>query len=268
MKAGMVLLGLLAVVITPPSARAQAVPEILILGTFHMANPGHDIHNMDAGDILSPARQREMAELLEVLQRFRPTKIAIEANVHSNRAAHQYEAYLAGSYTLTRNEIDQIGYRLARDLGLDSVYAVDEDGDFPYYRVLNYAKANGREAAFRAMEAATGERVERQATFFRTHTILETLAYMNADSSVARDVGAYYEFVPFGEPYEYAGADLVASWFQRNIRIYSNIRALVTSADDRILVIYGAGHLGWLRQFVASDPAVRLRTLADLVTSR
>jgi hypothetical protein len=33
-------------------------------------------------------------------------------------------------------------------------------------------------------------------------------------------------------------------------------------------VIYGSGHLGWLRQIVASDATVRLRTLADVTDRR
>jgi hypothetical protein len=87
---------------------------------------------------------------------------------------------------------------------------------------------------------------------------------MNADSRVAKDVAAYFAFVPYGEPFEYAGPDLLALWYQRNIRIYHNIVALIGSPNDKILVIYGAGHLGWLRQDIANDAAVRLRKLADL----
>jgi hypothetical protein len=44
------------------------------------------------------------------------------------------------------------------------------------------------------------------------------------------------------------------------------VRALITSPDDRILVIYGAGHLGWLRQIVNGDPTIELRTLAEFAT--
>jgi hypothetical protein len=93
--------------------------------------------------------------------------------------------------------------------------------------------------------------------------VLETLRYVNADSTVAKDMSWYYAIVRLGEPYEYAGPDLLASWYQRNIRIYHNIVALIASPADRVLVIYGFGHLGWLRQNVANDPNVRLRTLAD-----
>jgi hypothetical protein len=75
MKKSCLVLALLAF---PLSARSQsnARPEILVLGTYHMANPGHDIHNLQADDVLSPKRQQEIAQLIDVLKRFRPTKIA------------------------------------------------------------------------------------------------------------------------------------------------------------------------------------------------
>jgi hypothetical protein len=261
-----ILVALVWVLAVPTLTRAQSDgrPEILVLGTYHMANPGRDIHNMQADDVLSPRRQRDIAELLDVLKRFRPTKIAVEAQVGSQRVAQQYADYLAGKYSLSRNETDQIGFRLAKELGHPTVYPVDEGGDFPYYRVRNYAKANGLQEKFEALEASTGARVKAQGDFLRTHTVLETLQYMNSDSTVAKDVASYYAFVTFGEPFEYAGPDLVARWFERNIRIYRNILALIGSPSERILVIYGSGHLGWLRQNVANDATVQLRKLGEL----
>ena len=256
---------LLACLTLPQNAPAQAGsrPEILVLGTYHMANPGRDVHNMQADDVLSPKRQQEIAELLEVLKRFRPTKIALEGDVGGSRVTREYPEYLAGKYTLSRNEIDQIGYRLAKELGHRAVYPVDVEGDFPYLRVVNYAKANGLGEQFKALETRTGEWVKAQGEFLQSHTVLETLLLMNADSSVARAVAQYFAFVPYGQPWEYAGPDLLAAWYQRNIRIYHNIRKLADSPDERILVIYGAGHLGLLRQMAASDATVRLRTLGE-----
>ena len=88
---------------------------------------------------------------------------------------------------------------------------------------------------------------------------------MNAHQKVADDVGFYFREAHFGEPGDWAGADLIADWYRRNIRIYSNVVRLIDSPNDRILVIYGAGHLGWLRQQFANDPGVRLRKLAEFV---
>jgi hypothetical protein len=241
----------------------------LVLGSYHMASPGRDLHNSRVDDVMAPRRQQEIAALLEVLKRFNPTKVAIEASVTSQSARREYADYVAGRYTLAPNEIDQIGYQLARKMGHSEIYPVDEDGDFPFYRVRNYAVANGKKNLFDAAQAVTAERVRTQDAYLATHTILQYLALLNSDSSSARAVGEYYNsFLPFGEPWEYAGADLIASWFQRNLRIYSNVRGLIQSPDDRILVIYGYGHLGWLRQIVASDQGVQLRSLSEFMEKR
>ena len=94
--------------------------------------------------------------------------------------------------------------------------------------------------------------------------MLNTLEFINSDSRVAKEVSSYFAFVPFGDPSDAAGPDLLAMWYQRNVHIYHNIGALAGSPSDRILVIYGAGHLGWLRQNIANDSTVKLRKLSDL----
>ena len=35
----------------------------LLLGTYHMGNPGLDVHNVQADDVLSPKRQEEIQRL-------------------------------------------------------------------------------------------------------------------------------------------------------------------------------------------------------------
>jgi hypothetical protein len=257
------VLGALAISIAS-WAQSHARPEILVLGTYHMSNPGRDIYNMQADDVQSPKRQQEIAQLIEVLKKFHPTKIAIEADVGSEKVGREYSDYLAGKYTLSRNEIDQIGYRLAKELGHKAVYPVDEEGDFPWLRVANYAKGIGRKGKFDTMAASMGTLVKEQDDYLRSHTVLEMFEYMNSDAMAAKGVAFYYAIVPYGEPGDYAGPDLLAAWYQRNIRIYHNIVKLIESPNDRILVIYGAGHLGWLQQDIANDATVKLRKLADL----
>lgn len=238
--------------------------EVLVLGVYHMANPGHDVFNMQADDVLAPKRQQEIAELSAMLAKFKPTKIAIE-NDSQRRMNERYAKYLRGEYALTANEIDQIGLRLAKDLGHTAIYAVDADGDFPFQRVVNYAKATGQSAKLEAMLGEIGEMVKAQGEYLKSHTVLQTLLYMNSDAKVAQDVGFYYREARYGEPGDYAGPDLLAEWYRRNVRIFNNVTKLVTSPEDRILVIFGNGHLGWLRQDFGSDPTLRLRKLEELV---
>ncbi len=246
---------------SPPEAAKR--PEVLVLGVYHMANPGHDVVNMQADDVLSPKRQQEMAELAAALKKFQPTKVAIESNYGEEKYPKRYADYLAGTYELSRNEIEQIGFRLAKDMGHTAVYPVDADGDFPLPRVINYAKATGQSAKYDDWMGQIRQMVKSQDEYLKSHTILETLLHMNADDAVARDLGYYFVLARFGEPGDYAGPDLLAEWYRRNIRIYNNITKVITSPEDRILVIFGSGHLGWLRQDFAADPTLRLRKLEE-----
>src|SRR5438105_11875760 len=163
-------------------------PEVLVLGVYHMSNPGHDIFNMKADDVLAPKRQQEIVELIEVLKKFHPTRIAIEADVWSKRVGREYSDYVAGKYTLSSNEIDQIGYRLAKELGHKSVYPVDADGEFPFQRIVDYGKASGRSKELDAMMGEVGDMVKKQNAYLVSHTVLETLLYMNSDDKVTEDV--------------------------------------------------------------------------------
>lgn len=248
----------------PAQAKATAPrAEVLVLGTYHMANPGRDIYNMKADDVLAPKRQAEIAQVIEVLKRFRPTKIAVESDAGDELIPKRYADYLAGKYTLSRNEIDQLALRLAKELGHKTVYPADADGDFPYARLVDYAKAHGREKELDATMNGFQEDVKSQGEYLATHSVLDTLLYMNTDARAEHEVGIYYQLGRFGEPDDWAGADLLAEWYRRNARIYSNILQLINSPNERVLVIFGAGHLGWLRHDFASNPQVRLRELAE-----
>lgn len=244
-----------------PTARA----EVLVLGVYHMANPGRDIFNMQADDVLAPKRQGEIAQLIEGLKRFHPTKIAVERDAWDDRVPKDYADYVAGKHELTRNEIEQVGFRLAKELGHQTVYPADADGEFPYQRLVNYAKASGRAKELDAIMGEFGANSKAQGEYLTSHTVLETLLYMNTDEKATQEIGLYYRQAHFGEPGDWAGADLVADWFRRNMRIYSNVTRLADSPSERVLVIFGAGHLGWLRQAVSSDPTLRLRKLAEFV---
>jgi len=246
-----------------PAPPAPARAEVLVLGVYHMSNPGHDIFNIQADDVLAPKRQAEIAQVMAVLKRFQPTKIAVERDPGDNRLSKDYADYLAGKHELTRNEIEQLGFRLAKELGHKTVYGVDADGEFPYPRLVKYAKATERTKELDALMGEVGDMVKAQDAYLASHTVLETLLYMNADDKVAQDVGYYYRQAHLGEAWDWAGADLVADWFRRNVRIYSNVIQLADSPTERVLVIFGAGHLGWLQHDFASDPTVRLRKLGE-----
>lgn len=140
---------------------------------------------------------------------------------------------------------------------------MNADYDFPYQRLVDYAKANGRSKELDEIMGGFSDQVKSQSEYLSSHTILETLLYMNTDAKTSEDVGLYYRLAHFGDVGDWAGADLLSDWIRRNLRICNNVMRLVDSPHERILGIYGAGHLAWLRQNFSSDPTVQLRKLVE-----
>lgn len=109
-----------ALLLSTTSAQAQRAtpaapppPHLTVLGTPHLANHHRDIANANVEDVLTPARQREMMQIVTALAATRPNHVAIDwsANKQSELDA-RYAAYRAGRYTLTADEVDQIGLRV------------------------------------------------------------------------------------------------------------------------------------------------------------
>ena len=231
----------------------QTKPVVMILGSYHMGNPGRDLNNVKADDVLAEKRQKEIAEFIQILKKFKPTKIAVEVPLDKAQYLESYVQYLAGKYELKANEIDQIGFRLAKELNHKQLYPIDWQGKFDFDRVLASAKTNKQEAITDQVTAwgktITAEANERM----KTATVTELLREMNDEKNVARFHQPYLTFARVGAGTDFAGADLVRDWYERNLKIYANITRLADNPNERILVIIGAGHLRTLQHFVSES---------------
>ena len=234
-------------------ADAKTKPTLVILGTYHMGTPGNNVVNGKVDDVTSPERQRQMVELIERLKRFRPTKIVVEVDGDdAAKTQAAYDKYLAGQYQLSKNETNQIGFRLAKALGHKQVYCVDwsEFWDDP---TINYEKYAAKDAeldgflkgVYRKLKAEVDAEHEKMFTL----PITDQLILLNRPERVERSHRLYYEFIRIGRGKEYAGAGYVAWWYRRNMVILANIIRLTDGPGERILVVYGSGHLKLLTQF-------------------
>jgi len=63
---------------------------------------------------------------------------------------------------------------------------------------------------------------------------------------------------------EFFGPDFVTGWwFNRNLRIFRNIQKINAKPADRILVIFGAGHMTLLNSFFDASPEYKLLKVND-----
>jgi Family of unknown function (DUF5694) len=252
----------------------HADAELLILGMFHFKDAGHDTYKPEVDvDILSERRQAELAELLDRLAAFAPTKILIEVGFDRQAEFEErYHDYLAGEFEITANEIYQVGFRLAQRLGHQRLYAVDADGrSYPGLPedVAAYAAEHGQAGL---LESPWDERYT---ALYRAddhakagQTLIEHLLYLNSPERLRIGHGHYVlRSIALGTATEYPGADqLTGWWYNRNLRIFANV-ARVTESGDRLLLLIGAGHVPILRHAADASPELHLVDVATVLSS-
>jgi len=255
--------------------RSQTPPptQVLLLGTFHFDYPNKDAHKTDSADyvdVLSPQRQREIKELAEVIKRFKPTRVYIESR---RQPFHDslYAQYRAGKYQLERNEIFQVGYRVAAEQGLEGVYAVDASSFLSenYKKIPQFASDTNPSPAVdarrdRMWQQRYSKLYDAGDSIDKELTILENYLFMANPKIQRRDNGAYLTtgFATTNND----GPDYLATWwYSRNLRIFNNILKTQPGPNDRLLVLFGNAHIPTLKHCFEASPEFKVVELKSLL---
>jgi len=264
---------ILTLLITTVFAQPQKRIEVLTLGTFHFAFPNLDIIKTNAKDqidVLSPKYQREIEDIVERIEKFKPTIIAIERE-SSEQAKYDslYSKYLQNEYNLSRSEEEQIGFRLAKMSGIKKLYCVNSWG-------MDY---EGLSPILEGKDSVAGKKfwnffyknpdssiLYNPDPIFKTKGIRAELKRINDSNDRKSDLGTYLigVFKYQTKDNEYFGPDFVTGWwFNRNLRIFRNIQKINAKSTDRILVIFGAGHMNLLNLLFDSSPEYKFNKVND-----
>ena len=245
-------------------------PTIMILGSGHLSNPGMDAFNYKMDDVLAPKRQQEIEQLVTQLKAFQPTKIALEADERFDAEINaNYQAYLKGTYELKRGEGNQIGFRLAKQMEHPKVYGVDywpwpdnhpffPDGfDWDLIDYQKFAKTHNQEHLLPPPPSTDGKVIQDESgvTWIEPEKYEPIIdMYIRHNEPEGRSVShqRYIRWIArIGSGDQYPGANWLAhSWYDRNLKIYVNLTRITESADERILLIIGAGHVYLIQQFL------------------
>lgn len=249
--------------------------KVITLGSFHFNFPNLDVNQTgreDQIDVFEQKYQEEIELIVEKLKKFKPTKIVIERQPkYQSKYDSLYTSYINGEHKLTRSEEQQIGFRLAKELGLSSLYCTDSWGtDYEDIKKVingNDTIANGKFMDYfynnpdSILKSFHNEKV-----LFKTEGILAELKKMNSHEYVKKGLGDYLIgiFKYETDENDQFGPDFVTGWwFNRNLRIFRNIQRIKTEPEDRILVIYGAGHMNLLNIFFEASPEYELLDVND-----
>jgi len=233
--------------------------QIMVVGVAHL-EAEDDVHNSTWGaSVFAPAMQAQIAQVTRALAKFKPNKVMIEARADDPKFVRRYEAYLRGPYRLGPNENDQFGFRLARMLGLPTIYPIDSTGSFPFdYDAAQAAAAkSGQMSLIARANAAIAPLVARSSQLERASNLIGVLRYLNSSDALRLNAGWYMYLDLIGSSSDRSvGQELTGNWYARNLQIFANI-ARTLKPGDRALVFIGQGHAAMLRPMIDRSPFLR-----------
>lgn len=243
------------VLVAAPLRGADAPAQVMLVATYHFSNPGHDLNNVKVDDVLTPKRQAEVEAVASALAAFKPTRVGVEWP--AGLVDERYPKYLAGTLPESRNEVVQLGFRLARAMGLKEVSGLDVDGDFPFEDVQKWAGEHGKARVIDDLLAMGKAETDRLGKLQNTETVGGTLRDLNQPASMALNHSFYPPLLAMGAGDAQPGARLVSAWYARNLGICAKL-VQAAKPGDRMVVFFGQGHIPLLARFVGEQPGFQL----------
>jgi hypothetical protein len=239
--------------------------KIMTLGVFHFAYPNLDAVKTEEKDkisVLDEPFQSEIKSICKSIQEFSPTIIAIELTPDKQTIIDSlYLQYKEDKFDLKKNEAYQLGFRIAKQLKLDKINCVDDQGKH-YSNVEEIFNDKVRLSKFEdyflnSRDTVYAVPVNKK----KVSSIIDALYESNKPEKIKERLATYllhpfkYEEVEG----DFAGVDFeTGRWYNRNLRIFRNIQRIKGNSNDRILLIIGSEHLNLLNLFFETSTEFEL----------
>lgn len=182
-----------------------------------------------------------------------------------------YRRYLSGDLLLKMDEIHQVGFRVAKECGHEQLHSVDWNrpvGDVALGHVYDFAE-EVQPDLYKQIKADGDQLAGEGQQFMDTHCLREVFLNLNDSERVKQEQKYYMKLARVSEGEYYIGIDWLANyWYRRNMIIFTNITRLGTSPQERILVLYGAGHKYLLDQFARESGLYHLESVETYLGER
>lgn len=247
---------------------AQNAPiKVYLLGTFHFNQI-----EVSTYDVRQPAYQKDIVTITQRLYAAGIDKVFLESMPDfaiENRMDSFYQAFRQGDSLRVRNEIWQIGYRLAHWRQHERVYFCDHPGQYGNYlaQIRDYSEKHGELEKFEKGGPGVSFSIDRgldDDSLRRQMSLLSYLQLLN-DPVYQRMLHAHYishyPILGHTDSYQYKngefllGAELTADWYRRNIKIYSHILNQLDFNEKAIFLLIGNDHIPIIRQLFEDNPA-------------
>lgn len=236
--------------------------EILLVGTFHLADTS-DLNALSEKD-KSKYSDSDFEQLAIDLAKFQADQVFVEYPLHLQE--HLTSIYSSAEVdeineAFKKNEIYQIGFRLAKMLGHDAIYAVDWNEQPEESIDLSLVAEGKSKAVFDEIMGRMKMVLEKLSTIIQQGDIIELYKHINSYENIVNDHQVYLDFMQLDD--EIAFEWVTKYWYYRNLRIVRNIKKSLLPETKRAVILYGSGHNYLLKQQLEDDKAIKVIQYGD-----
>ena len=238
--------------------------QVLNFATFHMGSTS-DANSVDF-DENDQKNQRDAKKIAAMIAAFKPTIICVEVPWDKNEELHhRYQEYISNPSKVSTyyGEVGMVAFEVGRLSGLKSIFGIDHKMEYNY-RI-------GQEIE-NAIDSVTYNNYYKNPFGFHPEinlnhdelSLLEKLQLYNSPKFLDFLIAVNADMLAFaGTENSFEGADEAAKYYQRNLRIYSNLNRLPMTAQDRVFILSGGSHTAFLGEFMRRSPKYEMVNVQD-----
>ncbi|MEM6379247.1 MAG: DUF5694 domain-containing protein [Bacteroidota bacterium] len=236
---------------TKGSVQINEKIKVLNFATFHMATTTDSIRV--EFDENAQKNQQEIQRIAELISKFRPTVICVEVPFNKTyNLNRRYQMYLKNpeNKSLYPGEIGLLAFEIGRLNTIDSLYGIDHKMNYDY-QIGNKLTNTIDSSTYKTFFSNPFATISELNIFEEGLTTKEKLVRMNHPKFLETSQLANADILTHvGTDDNFEGADEAAKYYQRNLRIYSNLNRIPLQKDDRVFILMGASHTAFLNNFL------------------
>ena len=228
--------------------------EILLLGTLHLEETTDNLQFSE--ETRGKLGEEQFEILTNELAAFQPSQIFVEYPYKmQEKLDTQYQDYL-NTNVLHKNEIYQIGFRLAKKLQHEKVYAVDWNEEIAGLRGLEAISDEQSITEFQQILKRANEQMTAFSSKLDEGNSIEFFKLVNSPEQNLLNHQIYTDSMMLND--EVAFEWVANYWYYRNLKIVQNIRKSIKQGAQKALILYGAGHNYLLQQQLQDLPDIKV----------
>lgn len=135
---------------------------------------------------------------------------------------------------------------MGRLSGTEKIYGIDSPMEFDYPSLIKLANRNKSDSLFVADMISYYEKLN-------SLKLREQFAEMNSEESKMRTFDFYNFLATQHTEKNYEGAKIISDFYERNLRMYSNLNTIPLTKNDRVFILLGSTHTAYLDIFIENS---------------